>query len=56
MLFGSTADSRVAICKLADGTYEYRGVRTSDGAKLIVPARGVDERQYIADNDGIEYR
>src|SRR6202000_3549455 len=36
--FGSTATSRVAICKTSSGKYEYRGVRISDGAKLVVPA------------------
>jgi hypothetical protein len=38
VLFGATEDSRVAICKLTDGQYEYRGVRLRDGAKLIVSA------------------
>jgi hypothetical protein len=54
VLFGSTADSRIAICKLADGTFEYRGVRTSDGAKLIAAATE-STNGYIAANDGIEY-
>ena len=36
--FGSTASSRVAICKSAGGAYQYRGVRISDGAKLIAAA------------------
>jgi hypothetical protein len=54
VLFGSTADSRIAICKLADGTFSYRGVRTTDGAKLIAPATESTDG-YIAANDGIEY-
>lgn len=51
--FGSTATSRVAICE-SDGEYEYRGVRVSDGAKLIVPATQSTEG-YTAENDGITY-
>lgn len=54
VLFGSTADSRIAICKLADGTFQYRGVRISDGAKLIAPAEE-STNGYLAANDGIEY-
>jgi hypothetical protein len=54
VLYGSTADSRIAICKLADGTFSYRGVRTSDGAKLIAPAKE-STNGYIAASDGIEY-
>lgn len=54
VLFGSTATSRVAICELSSGEYEYRGVRVRDGAKLILPASqsGTD---YTAENDGITY-
>src|SRR6202046_1169863 len=36
--FGSTAESRVAICKSPAGLYGYHGVRVSDGAKLIAMA------------------
>ena len=53
VVFGSTATSRVAICE-SDGEYEYRGVRLSDGAKLIVPATESTEG-YTAENDGITY-
>jgi hypothetical protein len=52
--FGSTATSRVAICKTAGGQYEYRGLRVSDGAKLIVPA-SQSGGGYLAENDGITY-
>jgi hypothetical protein len=52
--FGSTATSRVAICKTAGGQYEYRGLRVSDGAKLIVPASQSGDG-YAAENDGITY-
>ena len=54
VVFGSTADSRVAICESADGDLEYRGVRLRDGARLIVPASRVGD-EYSADNDGITY-
>ncbi|WP_027331312.1 hypothetical protein [Mycolicibacterium tusciae] len=53
VVFGSTKTSRVAIC-VSDGEYEYRGVRLSDGAKLIVPAEKSTEG-YTAENDGITY-
>jgi hypothetical protein len=49
--FGSTANSRVAICKTSTGKYEYHGVRISDGAKLVASADG----GYIAQRDGITY-
>ncbi len=55
VVFGSTDASRVAICKTPDGTYEYRGVRISDGAKLIVPAEGSGGDSFVADNRGISY-
>jgi hypothetical protein len=54
VVFGSTARSRVAICE-SDGKYQYRGVRLSDGAKLIVPA-SKSSVGYTAENDGITYR
>jgi hypothetical protein len=53
--FGYTASSRVAICKDdASGQYQYRGVRVSDGARLILGAKSTD-RGYVAENDGITY-
>jgi hypothetical protein len=55
VMFGSTADSRVAICKAADGKYEYRGVRISDGAKLILPAQASGDGTFIAESEGIRY-
>src|ERR1700722_113612 len=36
--FGSTAESRVAICKSPAGQFGYHGVRISDGATLIALA------------------
>lgn len=53
--FGSTATSRVAICQKPDGSYEYRGVRLRDGAKLIVAATRSGDGGYVAANDGITY-
>ena len=53
VVFGSTKTSRVAIC-VSDGEYEYRGVRLSDGAKLIVPASKTTDG-YTAENDEITY-
>jgi hypothetical protein len=53
--FGKTQSARVAICKTPAGGYEYRGVRTRDGAKLIIPASRSDNGAFIADNDGVTY-
>ena len=53
--FGSTATSRVAICKTPAGQYEYRGVRVRDGAKLIVPASLSEDGAFVAENNGITY-
>ena len=53
--FGYTSTSRVAICKDdASGQYQYRGVRISDGARLILAAKSTNSG-YVADNDGITY-
>lgn len=55
VLFGTTGTSRVAICKSADGSFEYRGVRVSDGAKLIAPARQTSTSTFVVNNDGVKY-
>jgi hypothetical protein len=55
VIFGTTDTSRVAICKTAGGTYEYRGVRVSDGAKLIVTASQISDGDFSAKNDGVTY-
>ena len=55
VVFGSTATSRVAICKTQSGKYEYRGVRISDGAKLVAPASASGDGGYVAETDGITY-
>ncbi len=54
VVFGSTDSSRVAICETPDG-YEYRGVRVSDGARLIVPAEASGDGTFVAENGGIGY-
>jgi hypothetical protein len=53
--FGSTANSRVAICKSAAGQYGYHGVRVSDGAKLIASATAASDGSYVAKQDGVTY-
>ena len=55
VLFGSTGASRVAICLVPGGTYEYRGVRVRDGARLIAPATRNDAGAFVVDNAGVEY-
>ena len=55
VVFGSTSSSRIAVCKSPDGTFQYRGVRVVDGAKLILPARQSSTGVYTAANDGIQY-
>jgi len=55
VIFGTTDTSRVAVCKTAGGAYEYRGVRVSDGAKLIVTASQTADGDFIAKNDGVTY-
>lgn len=53
--YGYTATSRVAICKdESSGQLQYRGVRVTDGARLILAATSTD-RGYVAENDGITY-
>jgi hypothetical protein len=55
VIFGTTDTSRVAVCKTSGGAYEYRGVRVSDGAKLIVTASQTADGDFIAKNDGVTY-
>lgn len=55
VLFGTTDTSRVAICKTAAGAFEYRGVRVSDGAKLIVAAMQSTADTFVAKNDSAVY-
>jgi hypothetical protein len=53
--FGSTASSRVAICKTPSGQYGYRGVRISDGSKLLASASPSTDGGFVAQKDGISY-
>jgi hypothetical protein len=53
--FGSTANSRVAICKSPAGLYGYHGVRVSDGAKLIASASASADGSFVAKQDGVTY-
>jgi hypothetical protein len=55
VIFGSTDNSRIAICKTSDGAYEYRGVRVSDGAKLVAPAKPSGDSTFVAESGGILY-
>jgi hypothetical protein len=55
VVFGSTATSRVAVCKSTAGQYQYRGVRVRDGAKLAVDAKATGDNGFVADSDGNEY-
>lgn len=55
VLFGTTQSSRVAICKTAAGSFEYRGVRVSDGAKLIAAAKQTSATTFVVSNDGVSY-
>lgn len=55
VLFGTTDTSRVAVCTTPAGAYEYRGVRVSDGAKLVITATQSSSDTYIAKNDGATY-
>jgi len=55
VLFGTTRSSRVAICKLTDASYEYRGVRVRDGAKLIATAKQTSDTTFVVNSDGVKY-
>lgn len=55
VIFGATDSSRVAICKTASGSYQYRGVRVSDGARLIATASQTSTNSFVANNDGVKY-
>lgn len=55
VVFGSTESSRVAICQTASGGFQYRGVRVSDGARLITAASQTSKDTFVANNDGVTY-
>ena len=55
VVFGSTASSRVAICRTPGGQYQYRGVRVRDGSKMILPASESGDGGFVAESDGFAY-
>lgn len=55
VIFGTTDTSRVAICETAGGEYQYRGVRVSDGAKLIAAATQTAGNTFVVKYDGATY-
>lgn len=55
VVFGSTATSRVAVCAISDGRYEYRGVRVRDGARVTLLATKSGDGGFVAENDGVTY-
>ena len=55
VVFGSTDISRVAICKTPGGSFEYRGVRVRDGARLVIPAKASGGGAFVAENGGMRY-
>jgi hypothetical protein len=52
---GRTQRSLVVICADHNGNYEYRGVRTSDGALLKAPAQTATDGGFVAQNEGVTY-
>ncbi len=53
--FGSTTESRIAICKSPAGQFGYHGVRVSDGAKLVAAATADADGSYVAKQNGVTY-
>ncbi|KAA0098540.1 hypothetical protein CIW49_11400 [Mycolicibacterium sp. P1-18] len=52
---GRTALSLVSICTDGRGHYEYRGVRLSDQAVLVLPARPMSNGCFGARSDAVDY-
>lgn len=52
---GRTKRSLVVVCKSPNGTYEYNGVRLSDGAVLTLKDVSVTPSGFEAHNDGATY-
>lgn len=55
VVVGRTALSLVAICGDGRGHYEYRGIRLSDRAVLILPARSMANGCFGASSDAVDY-
>lgn len=52
---GRTHGSFVAICRLADGRFEYRGVRLSDAAVLRAEAESLTPQGFLVRRPGVSY-
>jgi hypothetical protein len=52
---GRTMRSLVVVCKLPNGTYEYNGVRLSDGATLTLKDVRATPAGFEAHNEGATY-
>jgi hypothetical protein len=50
-----TEGSLVVICAEPNGTYQYRGIRLTDGAALNVAAETAVAGGFVAVNDGVGY-
>jgi hypothetical protein len=55
VLVGRTAVSLVAICADGRGGYEYHGMRLSDGAVLVLPAKPLSDGCFGAHTNAIDY-
>lgn len=55
VVLGRTALSLVAICGDGSGHYEYRGIRLSDRAVLVLPARSMANGCFGASSDAVDY-
>ncbi|MBJ7337336.1 hypothetical protein [Mycolicibacterium sp.] len=55
VVVGRTALSLVAICTDGRGHYEYRGLRLSDRAVLVLPAKSLDNGCFGAHTDAVDY-
>lgn len=55
VVLGRTALSLVAICGDGRGHHEYRGIRLSDRAVQILPARSMANGCFGASSDAVDY-
>lgn len=55
VVVGRTALSLAAICTDGRGRYEYRGIRLSDRAVLVLPARSMANGCFGARGDAVDY-
>jgi hypothetical protein len=55
VVVGRTALSLVAICADGRGAYEYRGIRLSDRALLVLPAKSLSNGCFGAHTDAVDY-